>query len=534
LEILYQGQTKEVAVRLARHFQEAGHPGKAVVYLTQAGDAASRVYANAEAIAHYSQAIELVRMMDGDTEELTLLYTHLGRALELDSQFDRVLTTYEAMEKLAQQRGDRAMELASLQGQTTIQAVPTAVHDPECALVLGKRALILAGEMADRTAEARILWSLSLAHCFTNRLSQSIDCGERSLALARELGLREQRAQTLNDLGSMVYLYSGRISQAKKALQEAGDLWRSLGNTPMLADSLSSSCIAHVYAGDYERAIALSEQALEISQEIENLWGKAYSRWTIGDAYRERGEYSRAIEASETCIRLGEMAGFLAAQTYTRSRLAAVYGDLGALERAFEQIELVLSVAETRDYRIDSAPTFGALAHLYVLKGDFAQAESAIDQGKEVALRESWAVFYLPVLEAEAELALRQGDQDRALAVTADWIGHLREYGMRLGLPVALHLKGQALLGSGERDAARTCLLDARKEAERQGSRRALWPILYTLAQVADDTVTADSLRRRACKTVRTIASQIHEDSLRASFLNQSSVRSVLGTIEPE
>jgi hypothetical protein len=39
-------------------------------------------------------------------------------------------------------------------------------------------------------------------------------------------------------------------------------------------------------------------------------------------------------------------------------------------------------------------------------------------------------------------------------------------------------------------------------------------------------------MRRRACRTVRTIADQIHEDSLRASFLNQPDVRAVLGTVD--
>jgi tetratricopeptide (TPR) repeat protein len=80
----------------------------------------------------------------------------------------------------------------------------------------------------------------------------------------------------------------------------------------MLADSLSGSCIAHLYAGEYDRAIALSEQAFEISYAIENLWGQSYSLWTIRDAFRKRGDYGRAIEASEECIRLGRLAGFLA------------------------------------------------------------------------------------------------------------------------------------------------------------------------------------------------------------------------------
>jgi tetratricopeptide (TPR) repeat protein len=134
-----------------------------VEYLKQAGGTSARIYANSEAIAHYSQAIDLAQHFEANAEDLTLLYTSLERALELDSQFDRVLTTYEAMERLAQQRGDGRMELASLMARAAIQSVPTAVHAPERARVLGQRALILADELGDQAAEAKILWSLSLA-----------------------------------------------------------------------------------------------------------------------------------------------------------------------------------------------------------------------------------------------------------------------------------------------------------------------------------------------------------------------------------
>ncbi len=534
LEMVYQGHTEEIAVRLARHFQEAGRPGKAMEYLRQAGDASARVYANTEAIAHYSEAIDLAHTLEVDAEHLTVLYTCLGRALELDSQFDRVLTTYEGMEKLAQQRGDGPMELASLMARATIQSVPTAVHAPERARVLGQRALALADELGDQAAEAKILWSLSLANYFTNRLSQAIDCGERSLALAHELGLREQTAQTLNDLGSFIYLYSGRIGQAKAALQEASDLWRELENTPMLADSLSGSSIAHVYAGEYERAIALSEQAFQVSQTIENLWGQSYSRWTIGDAFRERGEYSRAIEASEECIRLGELAGFLASQTYTRTKLAMVYGDLGLLERGINLTEVALEMAETHDFKAHCALALGVLAHLHVLRGDLARAETLINQGKKDAFRESWAVFYLAVLTADVELAVRRGDYARAMAATDDLLVRLRRYGMRSLLPEVLYLQGKALSGLGQEEAARDRLVDARVEAEKMGSRRILWRVLSALSQIEDDLTRAEALRQRACEIVRTIADHIDQAALRASFLNLPDVRAILETIEPE
>jgi tetratricopeptide (TPR) repeat protein len=409
--------------------------------------------------------------------------------------------------------------------------VPTAIHDPEAVQFLGQRALSLAGELGDQAAEAEILLSLSLANYFTNRLSQAIDYGERSLALARRHELRQQSARTLNDLGGLVYLYSGRISQAKAALQEAGDLWRSLGNTPMLADSLSGSCIAHVYTGEYERAMALSEEAFQISQAIENRWGESYSRWTIGDAFRARGQYSRAIEVSEECIRLGELAGFLAPQTYTRTRLAAVYGDLGALERGIRLAQLALSLAR-RHLRVHCTLVLGVLAHLHVLNGDLPQAESAIAGGKKEALDESWAVFYLPVVRAEAELALRREEYERAVAATDDLLARLRQYGMRSGLPEALYLQGKALLGLGQNETARVRLLKARLIAEEIGERRILWRILGALSQLEGDRTEAESLRKGSREIVQYIADHIYQDTLRASFLSQSNVRAVLEAVE--
>jgi len=57
LEELYTGSTEEITVQLARHYAEADMGLKAVDYLLQAGDRARSLYAHAEAIVHYQQAL---------------------------------------------------------------------------------------------------------------------------------------------------------------------------------------------------------------------------------------------------------------------------------------------------------------------------------------------------------------------------------------------------------------------------------------------------------------------------------------------
>ncbi|MGD2159494.1 MAG: BTAD domain-containing putative transcriptional regulator, partial [Anaerolineales bacterium] len=416
LEKLYHGRTEEIAIHLARHFQEAGVIEKAIEYLKQAGENAARVYANAEATVHFSQAIHLSERVNLSDDDISSLYTRLGRALELESSFNRALEIYEELGRLAIQRGNRVMELASLMARITILSVPTAVHGPKRARGFGERALVLASELDDPVSKAKILWSLSIANFFSSRLEDAVDYGERSLALARRNDLCEQTAQTLNDLGGFIYLYSGRIDSAREALQEANDLWRDLGNTPMLADSLSGSCVAHVYSGDFDQAVAYSQEAYQLSSSIKNLWGQSYSRWTIGDAFAERGEFSRAIEAMEECICLGKRAGFFASQTYTRVKLAQTYMDLGSLDKAFQLVQEALKFSQAH------IPThivqgLGVLARLQILQGNLVRAEATIKEGHKDPYRESWVVFYLPVLFAEADLALCKGDPSSALAV---------------------------------------------------------------------------------------------------------------------
>jgi adenylate cyclase len=528
LEELYVGRTAEVAVHLARHFQSGGILDHALSYWGQAGDVAAHAYAKEEAIAHYRRALDLAKRMGVSGETLTALYSRLGRTLELDSQFEQALATYQDMGRIAHRRDDHAMALAALMARVTIQAVPTAVHDPAQAQTLGEQALALAVELGDRAAEAKILWNLALAYYFGNKPDQAITCGERSLALARENNLRVQMAQTLNDLGSFCYMYSGRIAQAKAALREASQLWRELGDMPMLADSLASSAVAHVLAGEFNQAIGLSERADQIGQSIDNLWTQSYSKWKVGLAYWERGECSEAIRIMEESIHLAELAGFLIPQTNTRAELAALLGELGAVECGLEKARLALSIAETQN-PVQIGHHVGILAQLLLVKGDLDSAKSRIEAAREDPYRESWPVFYVTVPIAEAELALKLGEFDRALEITGELLTELRQCGMRLYLAHALYLQGQAFLGLDQIEAAHECLAGARAAAQAIGSRWRHWRILHLLSQVEANPVKAEGLRQQAQEIVEYIAAHLdceHAD-LRQSFLNLPDVRAV-------
>ena len=535
LERLYPGQlaSRELAPVLAQHFYQAGDGERALRYFTLAGDAAARVYANAEAEMQYARALELATRSDAPisvtSEQLIHLYLSRGHALELIGQYPEAWRNYEDMEALARARGDRALELAALMARATLRSTPTAVHDPARGQALSEQALALARELGDRTAEAKILWNLMLLNSFTGQLRAAAGYGERALALARDLGLREQLAYTLNDI-VRVYIGTGQFERAWAVVDEARGLWRELGNQPMLADNLGRSARILFAVGDYERALLLSEEARQISQAIGNLWGQSFCRMFVGYIYLERGEMARAIETMEECIRLGERAGFMMTQVGTRADLAWIYGTLGAIHRGVVLARLACAQAEQQlpGFR---AWALACLARLHLMNGDLAEAEAAIKAGYATLNPEDFTTHgpvELPL--ADAELALAKQAFGHAVAVIEALVARLRKVGMRSFLADALHFKGKALLAQGRVEAARAAWMEARAEAEALGSRRVLWPILAALAEIEagrGNTTEAQALRQQACEIINYIADHCPPD-LRNAFLNLADVRGAM------
>ncbi|MCB0192292.1 MAG: protein kinase [Anaerolineae bacterium] len=528
LEELYAGRTEEVAVQLAWHFQEAGLIDKAVDYLQSAAAVATRMYAHTEAIAFYRQALSLVKDHNIGQEHLIRLYGCLGRALELNAQFDAALANYDEMEAVARQLRDRPMELAALMAQVTLYATPTPVHDPVKGPALGEETLALARKLGDQAAEAKTLWNLALGGMWSGRTHAGIANAEKAVMLARQLNLTELLGYALNDLG-MLYAAVMDVEQAIPTLYEAGKLWRELDSLPMLTDNLSMTAMAHVAAGDYKQAVALSNEAFQLSESSNNLWGQSYSLMMVCLAYWEFGQPGKALTTANESVRLGELAGFMAAQVLAGGHRAAMVGHLGAIEQGLDMAQQAVTIAETHFPHFRCHP-LGILTQLYLMAGHLDEAEAVIARGKDDPYRDAHPTWNMRINIAEAELALKQENYEQSLAIADQWLPKLRQYNLRAYTPAMLQVKSQAQLALGHVDAARVTLLEACAILESTGSQATLWPILFALSQLETNAVAAQSLHHQARQIVESMAAHIDDPRLQSSFLNLPQVQAVLKT----
>ncbi len=105
LEERYASRLAEYAPLLVHHFREAGDDHRTVKYATLAGESAARLDANADAVTHYTSAIEAARRLEETGERLSNLYLARGRALRLLGRFDDARENDDQMQSVAQTSG---------------------------------------------------------------------------------------------------------------------------------------------------------------------------------------------------------------------------------------------------------------------------------------------------------------------------------------------------------------------------------------------------------------------------------------------
>ena len=291
LEMLYAGHTDEIAAELARHHEEAGEDEKAIAYLIQAGDGAFRVYAHNEAIAYTSRALDLGRSGVATHEQLQHLYTQRGRRTSCRIATIRRWRTMKRCRRWGNAPRP-ALEQEALMLRALAYAVGSGVRDFSKAQALSLDALVLADDLGDRPAEAKVYWILLLTNRFGNEgPRKAIEYGERSLALAGELGPKQQLAFTLKDL-AVAYVVVGRFPEARAILPEAISLWRELDNKPMLAEILGGQAAQHFSSGELNQAIRAGGESYALirasvtvsdsqSQRASSVWRmKNWAKWT--------------------------------------------------------------------------------------------------------------------------------------------------------------------------------------------------------------------------------------------------------------
>lgn len=434
-----QDRVNEYAALIGEHYDRASDQEKAIQYFRRAGDQAARAFANKEAVAHYTRALDLLPE-DALERRFALLKAREG-VYDLLGAREAQHRDIVGLQQMADSReGPRKQEwLAEVALRRANYAEATG--DYPGAIEAARTAIEIGGSRADVETEAmgylhwgRALWRQGSYTAAAPNL-------ENALALARTAGIAQVEADSLRSLG-IVSWYLGDYEGAREHYRRALSIYHEIGDRLGESASLNNLGIVCRIQGDYEGAKGYYEQALQIKREIGDRLGEGNTLNNLGGLAENEGDYANARGYLQGALqifqRIGDRQGVCGA--LSNLGIVCLYeGDYGEVRSYFREA-LRISRAIGDPYGEGRALLNLGLACVHL--GDYQVArehlEGALRSCRETGDRgaEGQALAYLSLL------AHRLGEDDLA-----------REYSQQALLfpedTGDLHLKGYALTTLG-------------------------------------------------------------------------------------
>jgi adenylate cyclase len=435
LEVLYGAQTDEVAVQLARHFLEARVSGKAAHYLGRAGEQAAERYANEEALAHLSQALELMPETDG-------------------AERYRVLLAREQVYDLLGQRDAQGQDLVELealaQGLNAEQQAEVAVRRSKHAGITGDypAALAAAQRAVDQARAAGHVGFQAEAHeCWGQALTGPGDYAgardqcEKAVTLARMAGLPRVEAHILTNLGRLSDALGDRPT-VQSHYERALRLYRQASDRKGEQLALYRLGIFSLDSGDSAGAWVYFQQALGLAREIGFRQGEQSTLYCLGLLHSYLGDYARAGEYYEQALLIACEIGFRVREGYALVCLGDTCRRLSDYAKAREYLEQAWCIAsEIGRPELESA-ALEFLGDLHRDLGDPVKAQHHYEQALHLNPEQALPLWSMPSLAGLARATLAQGDLAKAQAHTTEILAWLETASdvLQQGNPLRIHL----------------------------------------------------------------------------------------------
>lgn len=284
-------QLSERPEALARHAQAAGEPGRAARAWLIAGETAMRGYlvSDAERMADdaFAAATEA-----GQHEIGARALVLRGRARDAAGDNDEAIADLQAAIEVAQQVGDRRLELTAIS-----QLAPAAFGMPadDAEDYLG-RGLALCRELGDHAMEIHTLARLSVLKTNRLRFDEALEMAERSVDSARRSGDETALAAALDSLKTAL-AYLGEVSLLAPVIDELDGLLRRRGDLWFLQWSAFEAAFTPLAAGDYDAASAQIERAHDLNRRSGFISYEPWFTAHLGWVSRLAGDLSTARTA---------------------------------------------------------------------------------------------------------------------------------------------------------------------------------------------------------------------------------------------
>ena len=419
IEELYSERLEEFYEILAYHFVQAEGWEKAFLYLFKSGEKTRQAYANNEAIAFYTHAIEVSGRTTPalDEEELLSVYEGRGLVWMLQTRLDDAIADFRTMLELARTTGNKKKVGESLCHLTYSHFSKFSEDQVPFIEQYAQEALQLSQQIGDQKVFAKSLLNLGLMQQWRGNLPEADRKLEESMQICRREEYKDSLAQNLLWLNAQAY-WQGNISRAIPFCQESLAVSREIHDGLSELFNLAFLCLEYGSLGDYDQAFTVLYEGMAKAKERKNKFILGRLTNTLGWFHRELGDFSRALEFDLESMEIGRMHRIDNVEISALINLGFDYFALGQHERALSYLEPTLERVEreafgSHRWRWKAKLPIG-LAELSYVSGAYEEALRQVDEGIKVAQDSSSQKYVAKGRVLRGKIVAKLGDSDAA------------------------------------------------------------------------------------------------------------------------
>jgi predicted ATPase/class 3 adenylate cyclase len=452
---------------LAYHWRQAEDVAKERYYARLAGEQAAAQFANEEAIAYFSRALDLTAAHDWEGRYSLLLGREAVYGLmgQREAQAADLIQLQVLADKIdqPQRRTEIALRYAKYY---------EAISDFSAALMAAQQTVQWADACGDSARKIEGLTVWGQAHWRRGNFEEARDKLTQALSLAQKEGTGSGEATCMHQLGTVFYI-TGDREAAREHLEKALTIRRELGDLRGEAGSLNN--LAAVYHGlnDFARAMACSEQALAIYQAIGNRRDEAIAlnnlgamNHTLGEFETARGYHERALVISRT---LSDRQG----ESVAANNLGWVLHHLGDEAAARYYCQQALAIREAIGDKRGQGYSLSYLGVILEGLDELAEAAAAYEKALQLRREIGQAAAAIDDLAGLASVALKQGSLVQATHYAEEIWQWLEEHGVQGVIhPLQVYLTiGDVWQANGRQAEAGAILTQAYELLQEQAAR---------------------------------------------------------------
>jgi putative nucleotidyltransferase with HDIG domain len=307
----------------------------------------------------------------------------LGRVYLEQGNRGAAIDVLEAAVAAASQAGSKS---AIAQALNVVAIVHQTGGDLDRAELMYREARGTAESIKDAEAMAMIDQNLGTVASIRGDIREALEAFQRSLAGYRTLGMRDQAAQVLNNIG-LAYTDLGELDQAEAAYSEAALAFGEEHDRPNEMNVALNQVQLCIATGRFDEAQVRVEPLIAMTGEIAPSWrGEVFRH--VGVIARERGDYVKAAEylgRAAECAEEGEdlllkadVSEQLAELYWTQQRHRDMLAHLNQSHALYSRLKAQHRVAQVERRNAALESRFLEMAHHW---GDSIESKDHYTQG---------------------------------------------------------------------------------------------------------------------------------------------------------